>query len=80
MGGFQLRWLVASGRAIKDDESAFLPSAALLAWIAISKGRRWRRKMAEVEMPLNLMGWGMVVVVGGAEGVQSNNLCFALLW
>ncbi len=68
MGEFQLRQLVASGRAIEDDEVASLPCAALLAWIAILKGWRRRQKMVEVEMPLNSMGWGMVVVVGGGGG------------
>jgi hypothetical protein len=55
-----------------------LPCAALLAWIAISKGRRWRQNMGEVEVPPNLMSWGMVVVMGGAAERQRNELHFAL--
>ncbi len=65
MKGFKLRRLVASGRAIKDNEGAFLLCAALLACIVISKGRRRRRNMKEVEIPPTSMSWGMVVVVGG---------------
>jgi hypothetical protein len=74
--GFKLRQLVVSGRAIEDNESAFLPCAALLAWIAILNGWRRRRKMAKVEMPPNLMGWGIVVVVGGAVERRSNQALF----
>jgi hypothetical protein len=67
-----------SGRAIKDNEGAFLPCAALLAWIAILKGRRRWWNMAELEIPPNLMSWGMVVVVRGAVERQRNKLRFAL--
>jgi hypothetical protein len=79
--GFKLRWLVASGQAIEDNEGAFLPCMALLPWIAILKGQRLRGKMAEVEMPPNLMGWGMVVVVGGGRSSGGvTELCLPLFW
>jgi hypothetical protein len=36
--------------------------------------------MAEVEIPPNLMSWGMVVVVGGAAERRRNELRFAFVF
>ncbi len=50
--------------------------AALLACVAISKGRRRRQRVAEVRAPPNAMGWGLNVFGEGAVERLRNKPCF----
>jgi hypothetical protein len=68
MGWFKLQQLVVSGGSIEGKRVLCMSYATLLAWVAISEGRRQRRTITEVDMLLDAGGEGVDGVWGGWWG------------